>query len=290
MKKRIIIIGSTGIISSNLQRRLKKNKLNFISVGRKKINLKGKMSYRFLNKIIKSKDIIVFIAAEAPVKNTKMFINNMKICNNICKAIENKKISKIIYISSDAVYSDIKSKIHEKSKTLPNSIHGIMHLARETILKMKFKTITCILRPTLIYGPGDTHLGYGPNKFLKLAKKNKNILLFGKGEERRDHIYIDDLVSILIECIQKNKFGVFNLATGKINSFYEIAKKVVLATNSKSKILNTKRKGKMPHNGYRPFNIDLIKKNFSNLKLNSINEGIEKYIKEINNESRINRS
>ena len=82
MKKRIIIIGSTGIISSNLQRRLKKNKLNFISVGRKKINLKGKMSYRFLNKIIKSKDIIVFIAAEAPVKNTKMFINNMKICNN----------------------------------------------------------------------------------------------------------------------------------------------------------------------------------------------------------------
>ena len=38
------------------------------------------------------------------------------------------------------------------------------------------------LRPTLIYGNGDTHGGYGPNKFLQL--KNKDIILFGKGEEK----------------------------------------------------------------------------------------------------------
>ena len=29
----------------------------------------------------------------------------------------------------------------------------------------------------------DTHNGYGPNLFLNLASKNKDIKLFGKGEE-----------------------------------------------------------------------------------------------------------
>jgi len=38
-----------------------------------------------------------------------------------------------------------------------------MHLTREMILKNKFNKILCILRPTLIYGPGDSHNGYGPN-------------------------------------------------------------------------------------------------------------------------------
>ena len=45
-----------------------------------------------------------------------------------------------------------------------------------------------ILRPTLIYGAGDPHNGYGPNRFRRLAATGKPIILFGEGEERRDHV------------------------------------------------------------------------------------------------------
>ena len=282
MNKRIAIIGSSGIISLNLQKKLKENKLKFVTFGRKELDLKKKLSYKILNKKIKNQDIIIFISAEAPAKNMKMFFNNIKICDNFCKALNDKKISKLIYISSDAVYSDIDKKISEKSKTLPGSIHGMMHLTREINLRMNFKDKLCILRPTLIYGPGDTHYGYGPNRFINLAKKNKDIYLFGKGEERRDHIYIDDLINILFECIKSNKFGIFNIASGKVNSFNKIAKMIVSLTNSKSKIFNTKRVGLMPHNGYRPFNASLIKKNFKKVKLNTIKDGIKKYLGSIN--------
>jgi Nucleoside-diphosphate-sugar epimerases len=205
MKNRIVIIGSSGIISSNLQKKFIKSNYKFITLGRNKINLKKKNSYKLLNKKVKNEDIIIFISAEAPAKNIQMFLNNIMICNNICRALKNKSFSKLIYISSDAVYSDIKGKINEKTKTFPGSIHGMMHLTREIQLKINFDNKICILRPTLIYGPGDTHSGYGPNKFLKLAKKNQDIILFGKGEEKRDHIYIDDLIERLIECIKKNK-------------------------------------------------------------------------------------
>jgi|TARA_B110000879_G_C11181591_1_gene518701 nucleoside-diphosphate-sugar epimerase len=282
MKKRIVIIGSSGIISQNLQKKLKEKKLKFVTFGRKDINLKTNKSPKILNKKIKNNDIIIFISAETPAKNMKMFFNNIKICDNVCKALEEKKINKLIYISSDAVYSDTPKKINEKSKTVPDSIHGMMHLMREINLQINFKKKLCILRPTLIYGFGDTHQGYGPNRFINLARKNKDIFLFGKGEERRDHLYIDDLINILFKCIKTNKFGIYNLASGTVNSFNKIAKIAVTLTKSKSKIFNTKRAGLMPHNGYRPFNVAFINKNFQNIELNTIENGIKKYLREFN--------
>ena len=282
MKKRIVIIGSSGIISQNLQKKLKEKKLNFLSFGRKDFDLKKNKSYEVLNKKIRNNDIIIFISAEAPAKNMEMFFNNMKICDNVCKSLKEKKINKLIYISSDAVYSDTSLKITEKSKALPDSIHGMMHLMREISLQINFKKRLCILRPTLIYGVGDSHQGYGPNRFINLARKNKDIFLFGKGEERRDHIYIDDLINILFKCIKNNKYGVFNLASGIVTSFNKIAKIVVTLTNSKSRILNTKRVGLMPHNGYRPFNVTFIKKNFKNIELNTIEDGVKKYLRKLN--------
>ena len=51
-----------------------------------------------------------------------------------------------------------------------------MHLRREKILRSKFKNRLCILRPTLIYGPHDSHDGYGPNRFVKLGVNKKNIV------------------------------------------------------------------------------------------------------------------
>ena len=41
-----------------------------------------------------------------------------------------------------------------------------------------------ILRPTLVYGPGDTHNGYGPNMFLRAVNSGENIDLFGKEKSK----------------------------------------------------------------------------------------------------------
>ena len=63
MKKRIVIIGSSGIISQNLQKKLKEKKLNFLTLGRKDFDLKKNKSYVLLNKKICNNDIIIFISA-----------------------------------------------------------------------------------------------------------------------------------------------------------------------------------------------------------------------------------
>ena len=65
MKKKIIILGSSGIISKNLQKKLKKNKVKFTVYGKEKINLVKKKSINILRNKVSANDIIVFISAES---------------------------------------------------------------------------------------------------------------------------------------------------------------------------------------------------------------------------------
>ena len=88
MNKRIMIVGSSGIISHNLQKKLKEKKLKFVTFGRKNANLKKNSSYKKLSKKIKNRDIVIFISAQAPAKNMQMFFDNIKICESEEEAVD----------------------------------------------------------------------------------------------------------------------------------------------------------------------------------------------------------
>ena len=279
--KRVLILGSNGFVSSSVQKRLINLKIKVIGLTRKKIDLSQKKSQEILSKIINHNDTILFVAAKAPVKNEKMLIKNLQIALNICEVIKNKKIKHFIYLSSDAVYADSKKKLNENSKTIPESLHGIMHLTREIMLSQIKNLPLCIVRPTLIFGANDPHNGYGPNRFVKLGVNKKNIVLFGNGEEKRDHVHVNDVVSVIMFCIFKRANGVLNIASGKVNSFLKIAELVNKLTKNKKKIQRIKRAGPMPHNGYRPFKVNLLKNNFKKLKVTNIKQGIKSYIPQI---------
>ena len=156
-------------------------------------------------------------------------------------------------MSSDAVYADSSDPLTETSSAEPGSLHGIMHLSREIMLKQVCTVPMAVLRPSLIYGAEDTHNGYGPNQFLRLALAGKEITLFGEGEEQRDHVYIEDVVNILLLVILYCSEGVINVATGSVVSFREIAQMVSEYFNPNIIINTIPRVGPMPHNGYRPF-------------------------------------
>ncbi len=280
---RVLVIGSSGIISKNICNKLSELSINYKVIGRKQINLKtDSKAAAKISKTLKKGDTILLLAAEAPVKNIETLINNIQILNSVIEGIEVNKVSNIIYVSSDAVYSDSSQKIKENSKTVPSNFHGMMHVIREKILLNKYKKKLAIVRPTMIYGKYDNHDGYGPNKFFRLALNGSKILLFGRGEERRDHVYIDFVINALIKCITKKAVGTVNLVSGEVKSFKKIALEVIKTTNSSSKIGYIKRIGAMPHNGYRPFNNYLLKKKFKSIKNYNYKNGIKKYFEELN--------
>ena len=260
--KRVVVIGAKGFVGSNISRLLKKNKVSLLNVHRKNYDLEKENEVKLLSKKLTKGDIVIFAAAKAPVKNNEMLFKNIKMCRNICKFVDYKLLEKIIYISSDAVYEDSKKIINENSRTNPESLHGIMHLTREKMLIEAFKDKICIVRPTLIYGIGDPHNGYGPNQFNKLIKMKKDINLFGKGEELRDHIHIDDVSNIIFDIILKRGCGIINLVSGRVISFNDIAKILVKNKSSKSKIIFNKRNAPMPHGGFRKFSLRYLKNFF----------------------------
>ena len=274
MKKKILLVfGSKGFVASSLKKKFKHNKITNVKfLDKKKFNLLNEKNLEKISLLISKNTVIIFISAIAPSKTNNDFIENIQMILNLNKILKKKNFSKLIYISSDAVYSDTRKLITEDSDTNPTSSHGLMHKIRENIIKNSFMKKLLILRPTLIYGENDTHNGYGPNQFIRLAKLNKDIKLFGKGEEKRDHVYIGDLIDVIIKSTNNNLIGTYNVCTGKIFSFYEIAKKIILISKSRSKIVFIKRNGPPHHLGIRQFNIKKIKKVFPKTKLKCLDE------------------
>ena len=276
-KKRIVFIGSNSFIAKNVIHDLKKLNYIIIKLPRTLIDLESKKSIKQLDKFIKNNDRIFFASGKVPVKNNLMYKKNIMMINNFCSAIRNKNINHFFYLSSDAVYSDSQRPLSEKSHKNPDNLHGLMHLSRENIIKKIFpKSKITIFRPTLVFGSDDPHNGYGPNKFVRLARNKKNICLFGNGEERRDHIFVKDLSKLICKCINKNLPGEFNLATGKLYSFMNISN-IIKSKYPKTQILTSIRKGVMPHNGYRAFKINNINLISNNFKFTTI----EKWVKSL---------
>lgn len=265
---KFLVVGSNGFLGSSISTLLKKNNEKVVNINRQTFLAIRNNSTNSIE-IGKKFDAIIFCAAKVPSTNQEDFEENMKLVNEFIKLIEGISFKYILNLSSDAVYADFSRPISETDLPNPSTPHGIMHFFRETILKTHFKEKMGNLRPTLVYGPGDTHNSYGPNRFIRDGLAGRPIQVIGKGEELRDHIYINDVAEIALAMLKTRTLGDLNAATGKINSFMEIAQ-IVHNSIPKSKITFVKRvEKKLPHNGYRAFNVSKL--NILNLNRNITN-------------------
>ena len=131
-----------------------------------------------------------------------------------------------------------------------------------------------ILRPTLVYGAGDLHNGYGPNRFRRQANRGETIVLFGEGEERRDHVDVGDIADIAALVLHHRSAGVLNIATGTVPSFRVLADKAVALAAKPVAIKSSPRNGPMPHNGYRPFDPAATLAAFPGFRYTAIDAGL----------------
>jgi nucleoside-diphosphate-sugar epimerase len=273
---RVVVIGSGGFVGGSLVQRLRQVGMATVPVDRKTIDLLDSAADSTLADLLMATDTVVAVAAIAPVKNALMLADNLRLVASMISALRKVPVAHVINISSDAVYADGPVPLSEASATAPTSLHGVMHLARELAFATELGSPLAQLRPTLIYGASDPHNGYGPNRFRRLADQGKDIDLFGEGEERRDHVFVDDVANLIIEIIRHKSVGPLNVATGQTHSFMEIAKMVVTISGKPSSIHTTPRVGPMPHNGYRPFDIAACRRAFPDFNYTPLREGLVK--------------
>ena len=272
---RVVILGAGGFVGGQAAARLEADDIPVLRLSRGEVDLLMDGAAEKLAGLLKPEDCLVVVSAMAPCKNAAMLADNIAMMSAVCTALEQSPVAHVIYISSDAVYSDSDGPLSEDSVTAPDNLHGIMHAARELMVESVVGgTPLAILRPSLLYGLDDPHNGYGPNSFRRLAAKGEDITLFGEGEERRDHVLIDDVAEIIRLVARHRSKGALTVATGEVVSFRDMAEMVVAQFDTPVAIKGSPRKGSMPHKGYRPFDVSACREAFPEFRYTLPAEGI----------------
>jgi len=272
--KRVVILGAGGFVGGAIKARLSADNIPLLSLTRKELDLLYEGAAPRLAGFLEPTDSVVLVSAIAPAKTVPILVKNVRMVEAVCEALSSREISQLVYISSDAVYADDALPVTESSPVAPRSLHGMMHAARELMLANSTKAPLAILRPTLIYGAADPHNGYGPNRFRRQASKGEPISIFGDGEERRDHVAIEDVAEIARLVLVHRSRGVINVATGTSTSFGDVAR--MLAHEYGVTVVRQQRSGPSARPLHRFFDIVDCHKSFPSFCYTPLTEGIMK--------------
>jgi UDP-glucose 4-epimerase len=273
---RVVVLGAGGFIGGAAANRLRKEGIEVAALGRPDHDLLAPDAGTRLANELRRDDVLIVVSALAPCKDVPMLIDNIRMGEAVCAALVKQPVSQVVYVSSDAVYKDSPEPLSESSCAEPGSLHGIMHLTREVMLRTAFSGPLALVRPTLTYGIDDPHNGYGPNRFRRLAAEGKEIVLFGEGEERRDHVAVEDIAELILRIVTTRSSGVFNAVSSDAVSFRALAEFIAGKFQPVVTVKGTPRVGPMPHNGLRAFAPSAAIASFPGFQFTPWREGIAK--------------
>ena len=271
---RVVVVGAGGFVGGTIAKALDAAGIAVLPVTRKQVDLLAPGADSALRALLRPTDSVVFVSAIAPAKNNDQLMLNLNMAHAACTAFAAVPPAHLLYISSDAIYADDANPVTESSSPAPTTSHGMMHAARELMLRTASPAPFAALRPTLIYGADDPHSGYGPNRFRRQAQKGEPITIFGEGEERRDHVLVDDVAALAVLMLQHRSVGALNAVTGVSVSFHDIAQLVAAQFEGKAEVKSVPRPGPRPHLLHRHFDITNCLKAFPGFRYTTQADGI----------------
>jgi nucleoside-diphosphate-sugar epimerase len=278
--KRVVVVGAGGFVGSTILKELADAGVPTLGLTRKKVDLLAPNGADALKAHLLSDDAVVFVSAVAPAKNAGQMMINLRMAEAACVALAAVPPAHLLYISSDAVYADDANPVIEHSAVAPSTTHGMMHAARELMFRSEYRGPFAALRPTLIYGARDPHSGYGPNRFRRQAAKDEPITIFGEGEEKRDHIAIEDVARLARLILFHRSSGALNAVTGISTSFHDIANIVAAQFTPHAEVKSVPRPGPRPHLLHRFFDIADCYRAFPDFHFEPLADGLARVHRE----------
>jgi nucleoside-diphosphate-sugar epimerase len=171
--------------------------------------------------LVQGCDIVFHLAAaqhEANVPDQHFWDVNVEGTRNVLEVSVEAKIKRFVQGSTIGVYgSALAGEIDEASSISPDNIYGVTKYEGERLaLSFADKIPISIVRISETYGPGDRRL----LKLFKAIKKNV-FFMIGKGDNKHQLIYVDDLIE-----------GMYLAATAEqaVGEIFVLAGKEVLST------------------------------------------------------------
>ena len=144
--------------------------------------------------------------------------------------------ARVVFTGSRLEYGRVGSDpVAETHDTDPLCLHAVHKLVAEEYLRLYerlFGMSYAVARITNPYGPGQprARTAYGVvNRLIHLALAGDALPIYGDGRQRRDYIYIDDVVAALLTLGTAVTNNIYNVGTGVGTSIVEMAKAIVAA-------------------------------------------------------------
>ena len=268
---KFIVTGGLGFIGSNLIEFLLNkghfviniDKISYASNFYNTNKFKKSKNYRFYKSDIGNKKKIIFLikkykpicifnlAAETHVDrsidNTESFIkSNINSVQFLLDVLVKYKKTKLIHISTDEVYGNIKGNLraNENFPYNPQNPYAATkassdHLIRSYINTFKINAI--ITNCCNNYGPRQNPEKLIPKMIFNLLN-GQNLPIYAKGKNSREWIYVLDHCKALYRVFQKGKIGeTYNIGSNNNLRNIDLVKKIISIYKNKKKLrLNSK--------------------------------------------------
>ena len=279
MKKRVLVTGGAGFISSNFIRHLLAKtpydvvSLDALTYAGNLENLSDVMSHERLSfvhgdvrdaelvrDVVSEVDVIVNAAAESHVEKSiaegarEFVTTNVEGTQILLDAIREAPVERFILISSSEVYGTAeRAPMDEEHPLNPRSPYAATKAGADRLAYAYFVTYglpIVIVRPFNNYGPRQHPEKVIP-RFITQALRDEPLTVHGDGLASRDWLYVDDdaeaIEAVIAAPLDAVAGEVLNVATGLDISVAEIADRVLAAVGKPASLKSfvTERPGQV---------------------------------------------
>ncbi|RLG43979.1 MAG: hypothetical protein DRN81_05480 [Thermoproteota archaeon] len=207
------ITGASGFIGSHICRHFKLLGVDFIpldirSRGRNYIDVRD---YGSVERSLGDCDAVIHLAAlidarESSSRWKDYYETNITGTFNVAKFCRDNGMN-MVFASSAAVYGAPQARATESTPANPLNFYGYTKWIGEELIR-KLLDRYVILRLSNVYGP-ECH------GLVRVLTERDGIVINGDGNQKRDFVYIDDVVSAFQAAVSTDFSGTLNIGSGK---------------------------------------------------------------------------
>ena len=277
---RAVVIGSRGFLGRALCGALHASGVETLGLSSAQIDLRREDAADRLASRLQDGDRVLVLAGAPPAKpeRTSLIVDNARLVRAVAQSIGRRDVAQVIYLSSDAVYGERETLLTEVTCASSSRPYGVSHRLREAVLMDTCADRLAVVRSTMVYGVGDPHAAYGPNRMATSALREGVIRLFGRGEDVRDYLAVDDLCRLMVGLLRRRSVGVINAASGEAVSAASVAGFVARAVGRPVRVECQPRRQEPSR---RAFDIRALEQAFPGWRPVPLRRGLESFVADL---------
>jgi len=292
MKITALVTGATGFIGSHLCNWLHSNNYKVYAIGIQKEN-RPKCEKLFKVPVdeipwhkLPNIDVCFHQAANNNTTDSdfeSMYESNVNQTIRLFDLLHNlKNCKKFVYASSCSIYGKQPAPyIEEKTRPNPLNAYAQSKLLLEEYAEQFSEENDAVivgLRYTNVFGPNEGHKKLRASmihQIIETVVENKQPNLFKWGEQKRDWVYIDDVVNANILASKAKKSAVYNVGSGKSEAFIHLLQFISKTTGKKIKPIFKDCPFEAAYQKHVEVDLSLIKKELGYKPKWSVDKGIQ---------------